>query len=364
MRFKILIFKISSIFISFSFIFCLSELLCRYKHLGFDGYTLKQEIFRIKNFNDHVKNNWFQPKWPVKLDSNLGWKLKPGSHTHNNPWNKKVIIDKDGFRSNGDIRKLNKNDKIILFAGDSFTFGDGVNDNETFPALYQTLIREKVVNAGVSGYGIDQIYLRTKQLLNDYNISEIFFCFIANDIIRSEHSIWTGAKKPYFNFNENKLEYFGINKDIKTYSEINIFQKYGGYSFFIHTVMVNFAMEYWLKPSSIGTQSKHNNGIQVSRLLFTRLKNLCDKKNIKLHLVPLMDGWEMDEYKDENLLKNLLVGFDNKFSVIDLYSELKQIKDENLTLWKSFFIYEDGHFSKDGNNFVSNYIFQNNIIYR
>ena len=354
-----MIFKISCIFISFSFTFLLSEFLCRYKHLGFDGFTLKQEMFRLKNFNDHLKNNWFQTKWPVKLDSNLGWKLKPGNHTQNNPWNKNVIINEDGFRSNGAIRKINKNDKIILFAGDSFTFGDGVNDNETFPALYQALVKEKVVNAGVSGYGIDQIYLSTIQLLYNYNISEIFFCFIANDIIRNEHSIWTGAKKPHFKYNENKLEYFGINKDIKTDSEINLFQKYGGYSFFIHTLMVNYAVEYWLTPSSIGTKSEHSNGLQVSKLLFTRLKNICDKKNVKLHLVPLMDGWERNEYEDENLVKNLLVGLDNKFSTIDLYSEFKEIKTKDLTLWKSFFIYENGHFSKDGNNFVSNYIFSN-----
>ena len=47
----------------------------------------------------------------------------------------------------------------VLFLGDSFTDGVGVNDNETFVNRYGHLVRERLrlsacpINAGVEGYG-------------------------------------------------------------------------------------------------------------------------------------------------------------------------------------------------------------------
>ena len=52
----------------------------------------------------------------------------------------------------------------ILAVGDSFTFGDEVNDGQTWPAQLQLLTGRRVLNGGVSGYGFDQIVLRAEQL--------------------------------------------------------------------------------------------------------------------------------------------------------------------------------------------------------
>ncbi len=51
----------------------------------------------------------------------------------------------------------------ILAIGDSFTYGHGVQDDETYPALVGTLLRARghdvqVLNAGVPGYSTDQAY--------------------------------------------------------------------------------------------------------------------------------------------------------------------------------------------------------------
>ena len=105
---RIKYFKISSILISFILIFSLSEIFVRYKYLGFDGYTFNQDLFKLKIWHK-TKFNWqyanrqphFKKKWPVQKDSDLGWKLLSGDHTNYNPWNTKVNIDSNGFRSNG-----------------------------------------------------------------------------------------------------------------------------------------------------------------------------------------------------------------------------------------------------------------------
>jgi lysophospholipase L1-like esterase len=54
----------------------------------------------------------------------------------------------------------------ILAIGDSFTYGHGVQDDETYPAVAERLLRSRrhdveVVNAGVPGYNTDQAYTWT-----------------------------------------------------------------------------------------------------------------------------------------------------------------------------------------------------------
>src|SRR5690606_22365484 len=60
-----------------------------------------------------------------------------------------------GARSSGDV--------TVLAAGDSFTYGHGMPDDGTYPALLQTELGARglaatVLNAGVPGYGSDQTY--------------------------------------------------------------------------------------------------------------------------------------------------------------------------------------------------------------
>ena len=47
----------------------------------------------------------------------------------------------------------------VVAVGDSFAYGLGVQDEETFAALLQSSTGLEVVNAGVNGYGIDQAVL-------------------------------------------------------------------------------------------------------------------------------------------------------------------------------------------------------------
>jgi hypothetical protein len=45
----------------------------------------------------------------------------------------------------------------IYFLGDSFTFGEGVDDGETLPASYERLTGQRAINLGVPGYGPHQV---------------------------------------------------------------------------------------------------------------------------------------------------------------------------------------------------------------
>jgi lysophospholipase L1-like esterase len=78
----------------------------------------------------------------------------------------------------------------ILFVGDSFTFGEGVQDDEPFASVLQQRLRSEVdkderryqvINAGVSGYNTkdEVLYLRTKWL--DLEPDMVVLVFYLND---------------------------------------------------------------------------------------------------------------------------------------------------------------------------------------
>src|SRR5262249_26695941 len=55
---------------------------------------------------------------------------------------------------------------IVIAAGCSFTFGLGVNDEDTWPWLLQERMPDyRVVNVGVNGYGTDQALLAAEREL-------------------------------------------------------------------------------------------------------------------------------------------------------------------------------------------------------
>lgn len=93
----------------------------------------------------------------------------------------------------------------ILVIGDSYAHGDEVTDRETWAAQLQPLIRRHVLNAGMSGYGIDQMVLRAEILVPELKPAAIVMSFIADDVRRMEMKRVWGAEKPYFELVDGAL---------------------------------------------------------------------------------------------------------------------------------------------------------------
>ena len=68
----------------------------------------------------------------------------------------RIRINELGLRGKT-IKEMSR--KRILFLGDSFTFGSGVEEDGTFPALVEYALGDEisVVNGGQPGYGIYQM---------------------------------------------------------------------------------------------------------------------------------------------------------------------------------------------------------------
>jgi hypothetical protein len=73
---------------------------------------------------------------------------------------------RDGYGARIHSQKENPGKSQILFLGDSFTFGTGVSDEESFPAQLQGFGRFNSTNLGQSGGGINNAFhaLRTKKV--------------------------------------------------------------------------------------------------------------------------------------------------------------------------------------------------------
>jgi hypothetical protein len=86
-------------------------------------------------------------------------------------WVQPAYLASDGFNTvEYGIRKNSSRDEplsrgAVLAVGDSYTVGSEVRDDESWPAQLERLAQVRVINAGVGGYGLDQIVLAAERLL-------------------------------------------------------------------------------------------------------------------------------------------------------------------------------------------------------
>ena len=131
-------------------------------------------------------------------------------------------------------------DAAILTTGDSFTYGDEIVDGETWPAFLQADLKRRVLNAGVVGYGLDQIVLRAEQEVMFRKPGMLVMAFIADDLLRSEYRRLWSMEKPYFDLGDGKeLELHNVpvphNAEIPW--RLRVLREVFGWSALLETIM-------------------------------------------------------------------------------------------------------------------------------
>jgi len=106
----------------------------------------------------------------LRIDDDLGWVApirSPGEHTK---------------------KKAEGTTRIVAF-GDSFTYGDEVEMEETWPFLLEDMLPGiEVLNFGVPAYGLDQAYLRYRLEGKEYDHDILIIGFIIEDEYRNVHA--------------------------------------------------------------------------------------------------------------------------------------------------------------------------------
>jgi hypothetical protein len=147
---------------------------------------------------------WQEPTGIYRLDDRLGIAHVPNAQALHRTAEFSVTysIDADGWRVMPPRRELVARSVAII--GDSFTFGWGVADHETYPAVLAAGAwrDRRVVNASVSGWGLTQFYVTLLDLLaGELPPGEVLVSLISDDLERSH------LRPPYPPEQRRRLEF-------------------------------------------------------------------------------------------------------------------------------------------------------------
>ncbi len=147
------------------------------------------------------------------FDPLVGWKLPPDTLIPEVTGEYSVSYRSNlrGFRSRPPRPDLNPDepDRRIVLLGDSYTFGSGVADDETFAAVLETKIEgTRCDNFGIGAYGIDQMWLTLRHYAMPLKPDVVILSFIRNDLDRGLSSyrrdhVWRW--KPAFRLSGGEL---------------------------------------------------------------------------------------------------------------------------------------------------------------
>ncbi|OQA41872.1 MAG: hypothetical protein BWY49_00196 [Candidatus Omnitrophica bacterium ADurb.Bin314] len=165
--------------------------------VGVDRIKFQTSLPRISWVN--VPENVWVEHHPA-----LGWySQKNKTALLDNPNFPQVIVhtNPDGFRGSRTYLSGKPAGTIRIAAlGDSFVFGFGVEDGQAFPALLESGdLHREVLNLGVPGYGIDQIYLSYREIAKRFHPDIVLIGVFPEDFWRATRSFAdSGHVKPYF----------------------------------------------------------------------------------------------------------------------------------------------------------------------
>jgi len=263
----------------------------------------------------------------MAYDPRLGWLPRPGRFSSD--WTSNV--DASSLRSNGrSLDETISRRQPILAVGDSFTFGDEVEDSETWPAYLEEILNTRVLNAGVGAYGIDQAFLRAELLLDKYDPAVVILSFISDDSNRTEYSYypWGRGWKPYFEYQGGSLilRNVPVPKELGPPRHFQNMRLVLSYSVLADAVLVRIAPRWWSGFPII--QRVHHDGENVSVELLVRLNGLVKDRGGQFIAIALATNGRIGgNDRLPNLVKRVR---ENGVEVLDLSMEILKLEPTQL----------------------------------
>lgn len=173
-------------------------------------------------------------------DKLLGFVTRPGYTAPG------VTYDDDGYRLTPSPAGVALAEPPVLVVGDSYAHGDEVSDGETWAALMQARLGRRTINAGVSGYGLDQIVLRAEQAVRRERPAALVLVFIAEDLRRSEMKRVWGAEKPWFELVDGMLQPRNVPVPLPPdpAATLDVWQRLFGWSVLVDTILRHKGWQY------------------------------------------------------------------------------------------------------------------------
>lgn len=223
--------------------------------------------------------------YPAERHPLLGYAPKPDYASRDNHWGTAVSIDGDGMRRNGDGPPP-VGDTCIAAVGDSFTFGDQVDDDASWPAQLEQVLARPVKNGGVFGYSLTQAVLRAETMLERFPVGELVVSFIPDDLTRCEfQKRYTPV--PWFELRGDGLV---LHRPPAPGSEAVDPSKWWkdllGYSALVDAVLANTVKQWWFADEKqVYAPGLQGLGTEIGKRLVDRIAETCRARGVRLLLV-------------------------------------------------------------------------------
>ncbi|MEO7996058.1 MAG: hypothetical protein ABI852_01370 [Gemmatimonadaceae bacterium] len=266
----------------------------------------------------------------AQYDSLLGWVGLPNLHNANNYGPNLVLTtNAEGMRiHSGDNATLAPGERRVICSGDSFTFGSGVADNETFCSYFEKQFPGvRSLNMSQRGYGIDQAYLWYRRDAVRYPHQVHLFAFIWNDFERMALTEFFGYAKPILKLESGKIvahnvpvpAWTGSSQDVQVQSVL-------GRSRLMQLVQRRVGVSDSAKMARVDAQVW-----DVAAAVFTDLQKLNQERHSQLVLVylPTMLDYEKGAYDSR---RERLANFSQQSGIplVDLTTDLRKVAPDSL----------------------------------
>jgi hypothetical protein len=253
-------------------------------------------LFTTDNFVARAIDNVRQPGLVVH-DAELGWVLAPNLQQRYGPDRSLSFTTGVLGERMPDSHQRPAPQGGILAIGDSFTAGEEVADGDTWPAQIEPLLGAPVINAGVMGYGIDQIVLRAEQLVPKLRPHFLLVGLMAEDSIRNAMSVFGGAPKPYFKVENGALALHNVPvpRQASSTRDIGLVRAIFGRSYLAHVIMMRVDPTWWVANLQMHLAPGTNESMQISCLLMQRLAQLRDQYEMHVGVIVLYGAAEVLE---------------------------------------------------------------------
>lgn len=281
----------------------------------------------------------------VRYDPLLGWRLTPlwqGRHD-NIDFHARYTIARAGHRNDP---SLPENAPWTAVVGDSFTFGLGVNDAETFPSLLnQTSPSHGFRNFGVPGFSPDQeLLLLQRDILPQKPRRVVLVVYLANDLldILRDSPLQAPHAKPFFTLEEDRLVLKNTPVPRRGTTNRHTRQQPGGtgafppgpgHPFLRRSRLIAALLDRFLPAPPLGHQrlpSHYRDNLRIMEAELAEIVSQCRGQGISLTVallpnrafvdLPASASAQLQDFFRENILSYCQK---NSIMTVDLATELK-----------------------------------------
>jgi hypothetical protein len=303
------------------------------------GRVLRAENFRLLRLEQSRRG------YPAVRHPLLGYAPQPDYSSRDNFWGTAVTIDRDGMRANGSIPPPGS--PPLVAVGDSFTFGDQVDDDQTWPAYLEAMLGRPVHNGGVFGYSLTQTVLRAEEILQRVPAGWLIVSFIPGDIGRSEFSkryTWL----PYFDIEDGQLVLRNVPvEDLDRGADGDGWRPIKhvlGYSALADALLAHGFEPWWYLNEKTVRVHPPGRGAELALLMVDRLVVLCRERGVRLLWV--VQGVDQDAAATAVLARARSSGAET----LDLVTLFLSAERQEPGLRERYF---HGHMTPAGNRWVA-----------